>query len=261
MDLEKRKAWSQLRYSYYCSGRNEMLLGNYGAAGILLGYAVETSLKHALIESGFSDLSVLNKHEVQILMRECRKQGTLDSIEVSDDFLDYINDHFKPRYPSLRKKVQDDISSKGRVDTIGPLLLSWYDDLMFQIDDWIYKYTSDNLASCFFRATGDVYMLKGRLFFHANYHACAMLEQMVTMREKHQGDNTHIINELRKGALNLWSTVTGVIPAQNFNNVRYQKNFCKRFHYAKWSAEDKPIFRFHSANCIIVNQLPWEDPV
>ena len=158
-----------------------MLLGNHSAAGILFGYAIETSLKHALIESGFNNLNILNKHEPQILMRECLKQGILEDIEVSDDFLDYINDHFKPRYPILQEKVQDDISSKGRVHTIGPLLISWYDDLMFQIDSWLLNYTSDSLSSCFFRATGDINQLKGRMFFHANYHACTMLETMVEM--------------------------------------------------------------------------------
>lgn len=256
MDNENRKEWSLLRYNYYSAGRNEMLLGNYSAAGILLGYAIETSFKHALIESGFDDLAILNKHEPQILMRKCQEFGTLEEIEVSDDFLDYINDHFKPRYPSLKSKVQEDISAKGRIDIIGPLLLSWYDDLMHQIDNWLIERTSDGLSSCFFRATGDLDNLKGKLFFHSNYHGCSNLEKYIEMRKNHTGDNSDIISELEKGIENLWSTVTGIPPAQRYDNVNYSSNFSKRFHYPKWSEESS--IQFKNWNCIMINLLPWE---
>ncbi|WP_461516961.1 hypothetical protein [Porticoccus sp.] len=256
MDCEKRKEWSLLRYNYYSAGRNEMLLGNYSSAGILLGYAVETSLKHALIESGFKDLAILNKHEPQVLMDTCHKQGALENVEVSEDFLDYINDHFKPRYPSLKSKVQEDISARGRVDIIGPLLLSWYDDLMYQIDNWLIKKTSDNLSSCFFRATGDLHSIKGKLFFHSNYHGCSNLEKYIEMRKQHIGDNAEFISELEKGFQCLWSVVTGVLPAQPYDQVNYLKNFSKRFHYPKWS--DNYSVNIKNWNCIIINLLPWE---
>jgi hypothetical protein len=256
IDNKNRKDWSLLRYNYYSAGRNEMLLGNYSAAGILLGYAVETSFKHALMEFGFIDQVILNKHEPQILMRKCRDLGVLEGAEVSDDFLDYINDHLKPRYPSLKAKVQEDILGKGRVDIIGPLLLSWYDDLMYQIDNWLIETTADSLSSCFFRATGDLDSLKGKLFFHSNYHGCSSVEKYIAMRKNHVGDNSYIISKLENGIESLWSTVTGILPAQRYDNVNYSSNFSKRFHYPKWSEESS--IQLKNWNCIMINLLPWE---
>ncbi len=260
MDIEVRKKWSMLRHQYYSSGRNEMLLGNYDAAGILLGYAVKTSFKHALIESEFNDSNILMKHEPQILMRACKEFGVLDEIEISNDFLDYINDHFKPRYPILSKEVQDDIEAKGRTNIIGPLLLSWYDDIIFQIDNWLIKKTSDNLASCFFRATADIKSFRGKLFFHANYHACMMIENLIEMWKRHDGDNSLIIKELEKGKEYHWEVHgAGILPPQIFNNVNYSKNFAKRFHYSTWSGDTKePYIHIKNWNCIMINLLPWE---
>jgi len=258
MDIEKRKKWSLLRYNYYSSGRNEMLIGNYSAAGILLGYAIETSFKHALIESGFDDKKILKEHNPRILMKACRKIGILKDIEVSDDFLDYINDHLKPRYPSFIDEVQKNIFSKGRADIIGPLLLSWYDDLMFEIDSWLFGKTSDNLSSCFFRATDDINLLKGKLFFHANFHACSNINQLIEMRKNHLGNNSLFIAELEKGIKNFWSTVSGVMPAQSFDNVKYVKNFSKRFYYCKWSKGENISIQIKNWNCIMINLLPWE---
>ena len=83
----------------------------------------------------------------------------------------------------------------------------------------------------------------------------------VEMRKLHQGDNLYIIQELSKGVSNFWSFVTGVIPAQQFDNVKYDKNFSKRFHYAKWSEGEKQSFTLLQTNCIIINQLPWENPI
>jgi hypothetical protein len=243
MDPEKRKEWSLLRYNYYSSGRSELLLGNYGAAGILLGYANETILK---------------KHQPQILMRECRSHGILNEVEVSDDFLDYINDHFKPRYPSLKTSVQEEISSQNKVDIFGPLLLSWYDDLLFQIDNWISYYTKDRISSCFFRATGDTSLLRGRLFFHANFHACTDLNRLIDMRGAHDGGDSPLVSELERGVSHLWSNVSGVWPAQKFENVNYIKNFSKRFYYAKWSTGERPSIQIKDWNCIMINLLPWE---
>lgn len=258
MDLEKRKDWSLLRYNYYSAGRNELLLGNYAAAGILLGYAFEASLKHVLIESGFTDLNILNRHEPQVLMKTCRDEGLLKDIEVSDDFLDYINDNFKPRYPRLKESVNKDIESRGRFGMFGPLLLSWYDDILFEIDTWLYSLTKENLSSCLFRASGDIQQIKGRLFFHANYHACMHLENLIEMRKSHQGDNSFILKELEKGPLEYWSSLQGVIPAQNINNVEYVQNFSKRFHYAEWSQDEQPSVQFKNWNCVVINMLPWE---
>ncbi|MBM9576216.1 hypothetical protein JWG45_03525 [Leptospira sp. 201903070] len=258
MDIESRENWSLLRYNYYSAGRNEMLLGNYAAAGILLGYAIETSFKHALIEAGFQDLAILKKHEPQLLYATCKKEGILNGIESSDDLLEYINDHLKPRYPILQRQVSEDIISKNRINIIGPLLLSWYDDLMYEIDTWILSYTKDSLSSCFFRGSGEVKSLKGKLFFHANYHACHQIDNYIVMRKNHKGENSEVIDELEKGVENLWSQVTGIIPAQDFRNVKYYRNFSKRFHYAKWSSEEKPRIVIRTWNCVMINLLPWE---
>lgn len=191
-------------------------------------------------------------------MNECCKNSILDNVEVSDDFLDYINDQFKSRYPSLIEKVNADINSKNRIDIIGPLLLSWYDDLMFQIDKWILTQTNDNLASCFFRVVGDIHEIKGRLFFHSNYHACTNLNNLIQMLKIQTEDNTNALQELEKGILYFWSSVTGIIQAQNINNVNFEKNFAKRFHYPTWSDNVPSKISIKNWNCIVINLLPWE---
>ncbi len=257
--MEKRNDWAMLRYSYYSSGRNELLLGNFDAAGILLGYAVETSFKHALLESGYDNKAILHSHDIRKLRSACKGTLALPHLEVSDDFLDYINDHFKPRYPSLKDQVIKGVEARSGFLTFGPLLLSWYDDVMFQIDNWIYEYTGDVLASCFFRATADLLNLKGALFFHGNYHACKYLTELKSMCEQH-GRDDYVIKELSKKVEDFWerTKTLGVLPVQDYANIKYEKNFSKRFFYPTWNKENS--ITLSNWSHLMINLLPWEDP-
>ena len=53
---ERRGKYRNIRYEYYHCGRSLMFEGNFFAGGIMLGYAVETTLKAGLLE-------VLNNEE------------------------------------------------------------------------------------------------------------------------------------------------------------------------------------------------------
>ncbi len=204
MDTITRKKWQGLRFSYYTAARTVHISKNYVASGILFGYAVETSLKHALIEVGYRDRSVLHSHDMKILMQAYASQSSLEPIVVSDDFLQYINDFFKPRYPRLHDEVVTEAQADGRFLLKSIDFIPYYDDLVLQIDDAIYALTQEIDSTIGTSAIVSLHEYSGRVYFHANYAACARLNcysSMVPAGRIPQASE----DELAKGVKHLWN--------------------------------------------------------
>ena len=101
---KQREQYCLVRYYYYHAGRLLHLIGNFHSAGIMLGYAVETTMKAGLMEVLTEEQQkknqILNRsHDVRKIFAKCVRIGLFSDVRVSNDFLEHINNNFQ-RYPS-----------------------------------------------------------------------------------------------------------------------------------------------------------------
>lgn len=93
---------------------------------------------------------------------------------ISDDFLQYAQEHFERRYPSGQSRLL----SKRKCWTFSRSFLSTYDDCILQIDrglDQLYRSSEWSLGSRALSVPGSGRL--GRAFFHDNVFAIARLLQ------------------------------------------------------------------------------------
>lgn len=261
-DFNIRETWGNLRYSYYSAGRSEILLNNYQAGEMLLGYAVETSLKHLLIENGYNKQAILNSHNIISIYNECQNLGFLANTNVSLDFLNYINDHFLGRYPSLLRKALENTFEQGVAMFQSPQILSWYDDVIYQIDCEILSINKDASVSSFIKAGFDSDSLRGRLFHHGNFHACMILNNTIDSLKK---ISPHVpeIPRLERGIQYYWSVPANfidkplIIQPQAFDSVSVKIGFSKDFKGPRFSDKETISFTFAMQNQLMIGHLPW----
>jgi len=84
----QRKRFTELRFEYYTAGRMLWFNDTISIAAMLLGYAVEPSLKQALIAAGTPDKNkVLYSHVIPNIFAEYSGLGCAARLEVSPDLL------------------------------------------------------------------------------------------------------------------------------------------------------------------------------
>ncbi len=138
---------------------------------MLLGYAVELSLKYALILSGVSQKSLLHSHKPLDLFRKCIEIDALPGVEASEDLLQYVSDMFNQRYPSEVVETSAEANARGHAIGQSLDLILAYDDLMIQIDEALRARCGDGSASIGLLAAHFVNRPQGRGFFHCNVAA------------------------------------------------------------------------------------------
>lgn len=261
-DFDNRNSWSQLRYSYYSAGRVEILLNNFHAGEMLLGYAVESALKQLLIEYNCCDSAILNSHDIPKIYNTCISIDAIKGTEVSIDFLNYISDHFLGRYPSLIKKALQKTYDQGMAMFQSCQILSWYDDFLFQLDNEIVNKTNHFAGSSFILGGFDSDNLKGRLFHHGNYHACrAVNETVKKMKDINPSDP--VIPRLQRGIQYYWSVPHNfidsqiIIQPQSFESVNVDVGFVKNFIGPKFQDKKSVAFTFSIQNQLPIGSLPW----
>lgn len=238
LSSDLRKEWSLVRYQYYASGRADVIFSNLGITGVILGYAIETSYKHLLHELDLSDKGIIKCHSVKLIHNYLLKKNA-EVPQVSNDFLDFIDNHLHSRYPSQRYETSTRIEAKNRFFVFNSLAMSFYDDLMFQLDNLILKTTNDDYhASVFFRGATDCLMSRGQFFFHGNYHAYLAHNEIIKYLETHGGLESEI-EHLKTYRELLFDNDQFQLRSQPLINIKYTEKFCKDFVYPHW--ENDPI--------------------
>lgn len=185
---DRRREWTDVRLDYYVSARNLIGSGFFHSAGILFAYAVETHLQAILYElfKGDQDREVkrdiLKKHKITILYYHCKSLNLLPSVDVSDDFLQFIEDNFQ-RYPGQIIPIRNGRLNVNGVVHYGVSDIHYYDDLVIQLDKNILEYTKSLGSSIGVNAlmrVDDICRIK---FFQNNVHALSNIDYYLSKIE------------------------------------------------------------------------------
>jgi hypothetical protein len=169
------------RHEHYTAGRVLIFSGCLTSAGIMLGYAVELSLKAALIATGFPKFPKRNNplwgHEIVKLFDKCQQQGIFQCVQVSRDFLKYVEDWLNRRYPSQEQKLSERLSMDNLAQSFSLFHIDAYDDFLLQMDDALVAYTKDPWrVSVGVRSALHADTYPGAAFFHGNTAAILRVE-------------------------------------------------------------------------------------
>lgn len=250
LSVDLRKEWCFQRFQYYTSGRLDIFYQNFCAAGILLGYSIETSYKQLLLELGVpSDQKILRSHSIQSLHNYLNQHFSSYVPNVSLDFLEYIDDHLEARYPSQRDEVIRRMSDRFLV--FGICSLSFCDDLFYQLDQKCYSASlGDRHSSVYFRAGVSVKSHQGACFFHGNYlahtHRAFILDR-INEHGEHEDELTIIDTNYQ----DLYDNFQFPLRAQNPSSVIPIADFSRNFIYPKF--DESGSIRLNQVNFLVVN--------
>lgn len=235
--FQKRK-FTELRLEYYSAGRALWFSDSMSIGGMLLGYAVELSLKYALIAVGLTNLRLLRSHQMLPLWRKCIELKALPSVEASDDLLQYVSDTFNQRYPSQVIETSAAANVRGHALSQSLDAILAYDDLVIQLDESLRTTYSDNSLSIAVLAAHFINRAQGRTFFHCNV---AALRNTDTYRQFLEQEYAGAEEKMRQEGL------TPETIAYNLNNHRQRLDTWKTapesiWHYAKVSTAIGPDF-------------------
>ena len=186
----RRRKFTELRFGSYTSGRMLWFNDSMETGALLLGYAVESHLKHALSEfKPDAPRTLLFKHDFLSLYRYCVENEIFTSVDASDDLLHYIEDQFHQRYPLQAVEASKRASSRGHAVCLSIDLISIYDAFVVALDSWISQRLADVSTSIGVMASHFVNRIQGRAFYHCNCPALQKLPEYLRAIEKDYGDS------------------------------------------------------------------------
>lgn len=164
----QKSKFTELRFEYYSTGRALWFSDAMSVGAMLLGYAVELTLKYSLIAAGCENKQLLNSHKMVPLWQECGQIGALPGVSASEALLHYVTYMFNRRYPSQILNTNKEASDRGH--SVGQALddILAYDDLMVQMDDSLRRRYSDDSLSIGILAAHFINRRSGQAFFHSN---------------------------------------------------------------------------------------------
>jgi hypothetical protein len=130
----RRRKFTELPVQYYTSGRMLWFNDSMETGALLLGYAVESHLKHALSE--FKPDAPRPPFPTQFLVAVSIRD--FSSVDASDDLLHFIEDQFHQRYPLQAVETSKRASSRGHAVCLSIDLMSTYDAFVVALDGWIF---------------------------------------------------------------------------------------------------------------------------
>ena len=229
MESEKVIAWSNLRFEYYASGRSAILNQSPLIGGILLGYAIESSLKMLLdLSSGYK---LSKNHDLCALYKEYRNQN-FPKLEMTEDFLRFANDRLDQRYPSAHHRVMKWHIKEDRFQEFPVDNIVYYDDVICQLDDSITERFQCSSASILVRAALNMETYPGRSVFHCNHHAKSRFDRIQSTLNADSERNIEA-SKFAEIKDSLW----------NFNYIltcipeSYTVHFAKNYEYPKWEQD------------------------
>jgi hypothetical protein len=240
--MERREQYRLVRYDYYHAGRVLHLMGNFHSACIMLGYAVETTMKAGLLEVFSKDERKNNKilnssHNIKRIYTECRKHCLFDNVKVSDDFLEHIDYHFQ-RYPSQMQKASDNASKRNMTICNSVDWLYYYDDLIVQLDEYLLKNTSDPMISIIYHTIRTLETKYARDILLENAFAILKFNKYAEVVRNNLPERddlkTEIEENLSKGAIFYWNPDNKQTITHDQIAAITQKYSASTFKLPKW---------------------------
>jgi hypothetical protein len=186
----RRIKFTELRFQYYTAGRMLWFNDSMETGALLLGYAVESHLKHGLCElKADAPKDLLFKHEFLRLYRYCVKNEIFTTVNASDDLLHFIEDRFHQRYPLQAVETSKRASNRGHAVCLSLDLISIYDAFVIALDDWLSQRLADVSTSIGVMASHLVNQVKGRAFYHCNCPALQKLPEYLRVIEEDYDDS------------------------------------------------------------------------
>lgn len=127
----------ELRFEYYSAGRTLWFTDNLETAAILLGYAVELTLKQILVASG-NDKSLMNSHNVVSLYSKANEHALRGEVPVTDDLLHFVTDRLHHRYPRQVEEAASNAQKRGHAICLSLDVVASYDDMIMGLDEWLH---------------------------------------------------------------------------------------------------------------------------
>ena len=170
------KKFCELRFEYYSAGRTIWFTDNMETAAILLGYAVELTLKQILVASG-NDKSLMNSHNVTSLYAKANEHALKGEVPVTNDLLHFVTDRLHHRYPRQVEETVSNARKRGHAVCLSLDIVAAYDDLIIELDEWLRRNYPEEGASLGLLAAHFVNRTTGRALFHCNSAALARSDQ------------------------------------------------------------------------------------
>jgi len=244
-DSKAREKYRLIRYEYYHSGRTLFLSGCFLSGGILLGYAVETTLKAGLLEvlsekekekQIKNRKGILFQHDINKIFDECVSAGIFREIEVSEDFLEFINNNFQ-RYPSQQYEIFQKASKRNIVLCNSTDYVYYYDDLIVQLDNYLLKYTSDHSISMVYFAYRTLETRYAQDLLRENAFALKLFQEFEQKVKEHlpsrEDLKQQVIRSLGKGFNYYWdegrdinlafAKIQQILEHYKASNFKFQK--------------------------------------
>ena len=188
--LFRRSKFKELRFQYYTAGRMLWFNDSMETGALLLGYAVESHLKHALSElKTDAPKDLLFKHEFLRMYRYCVENEIFVTVNASDDLLHFIEDHFHQRYPLQAVEASKRASNRGHAVGLSLDLITIFDAFVIALDDWLWRRLADVSTSIGVMASHFVNRIQGRCFYHCNCSALQKLPEYLQVIEEEYHDS------------------------------------------------------------------------
>lgn len=173
----QRKKFTELRLEYYVSGRTLWFSDTMTMGALLLGYAIEMHLKHAIAENEIhTPKKLLYKHDIPALYEHCQENGLFKDVHATKDLLYYVSDMLHQRYPAQSIETSVEAEKRGHAISLSIGVISAYDDLVIQLDDSLRQQLSNPDVSIGLKASHFINRHQGRAFFHSNIAALKNIE-------------------------------------------------------------------------------------
>jgi len=184
MDKSNLNQWVDLRYRYHLAGRTLLFNNQMQTAVLMLGYAIEAHMKQLIS----ADKTIAKKHsfghDFHGSYAILRSAGYLSDVDVSEDFLLFVEDNFDRRYPSQTDGTIKRANSRGHAISVSPTVIIPYDEFILQLDHSLTLAFQNPGASVLMHAAKSVDCSGGEYFFHNNYSAIARLDIALRLCEE-----------------------------------------------------------------------------
>ena len=231
MDPARSVAWTNLRFDYYASGRSAVLCQSPRIGGILLGYAIESSLKQLLSDQ--LPKKLINSHNLFQLYEQYQLQG-FAPLEMSEDFLKFANDRLDQRYPTGLDRVMKWHAEEDRFQDFPADNIVLYDDVVCQLDDIVMDKFQCPSSSILIRGALNIETYPGRALFHCNHHAANRFDKILTELSADSARKIECKNFAEKRQ-ELWNFNYMLMWIPESFTVRYAKDYA----YPNWEPGDE----------------------
>lgn len=178
MDREYQlRKFTELRLEYYSGGRTLWFNDNMETAAILLGYAVELSLKQILVASGNDvDEKLMNTHNVVALYAKANEVAINNAVPTTQDLLNFVTDRLHHRYPRQVEQAVKNAQKRGHAVSLALGEIAAYDHLIIGLDEWLRENYGNENVSLGLLAAHFVQRATARAVFHCNSAALSNSE-------------------------------------------------------------------------------------